>query len=157
AEFFGTEAVPLQIARSLIGEKDVGVLQQAIEFGAILFGVVEDGLAHPDLHIPGKSLDLSVPGSPDVEDIGAMLSEVSAHRGAGNHMPHSEGTNAVQRAGRIPRKRHWRAVAYLLDRDQWHSRKHVGVLRFLAEFLEGAYLRHHDTGFSPGELEIVCA
>src|SRR5262249_19804287 len=83
------------------------------------------------------------------------LGEVSAYPGAGDDMPHSEGTNAVQRVLWIFREWYRLAVADLLDRDQRHSREHVGVLRFLPEFVEGAHLRHHDPGLRPSVFEVV--
>src|SRR5215470_8072863 len=42
AELFGIEAVALQIARALVGEEYVGILQQLIEFRAIVLGIVQD-------------------------------------------------------------------------------------------------------------------
>ena len=89
--------------------------------------------------------------------IGPVLSEVSAYSGSGNHMPHSEGANAIERTLSILLERDRFAVADLLHPDQWHSGKHFGVLRLLPEFVEGAHLRHHDPRLCPGVLEIVSA
>src|SRR5262249_43300719 len=42
AELFGIKPVPLQISWALVGEEYVGILQQVIEFRAIVLGVVKD-------------------------------------------------------------------------------------------------------------------
>src|SRR6516165_10262842 len=143
AELFGIEAVPLQIARAPVGEEDVGILQQAIEFRAIVFGVVKYGLTHPNLCVPDKRLHVSVLGPPDVEDIGPVAGEISAYASSGDHMPHSECANAIQRALSILFQRDRIAFADLLHADQRHPGEHFGVLKLRAEFVEGA---HHDDG-----------
>src|SRR5262249_38356892 len=117
----------------------------------------QNGLTHTNLHVPGKSLNLGVVGPPDVEDIGTVLREVSANARSGDHMPHSEGANAIQRALSILLEGDRLAVADLLHPDQWHSGKHVGVLGLLPELLEGAHLRHHDPSLCPGVLEVIGA
>src|SRR5262249_61404448 len=77
AELFRIETVPLQIARTLVGEEDVSVLQQALEFRAILFGIIQDRRTHPHLDVPDKRLNLGIVGPPDVEDIGPVPAKSS--------------------------------------------------------------------------------
>src|ERR1700719_549608 len=89
AKLLGAEAVPLQKAWTLVGEEYVGILQQAIELGAIFFGVIQYCGTHSDLYVPSKGLQLRVIRAPDVEHIGAVESEVSADGRPGNHMAHS--------------------------------------------------------------------
>src|SRR5215831_1209346 len=88
-ERFGIEAVALQIAGTLVGKEDVSVFQEPIEFRAIFLGVVQDGLTHPNLRVPRKGLNFGIARPPDVEDVGPVLSEVSANGRSGDHMPHS--------------------------------------------------------------------
>src|SRR6516164_8653693 len=114
AELFGVKPVPLQIARALVSEEYVGILQQVIDFRAIGLGVIKYRLTHPDLHVPGKRLDLGVVGPPDVEDVGPVVGEVSADSSPRNDMPHSERPNAVQRALSILLKSNRLAFADLL-------------------------------------------
>jgi hypothetical protein len=97
AQFFGGKTVSLQITWALVGEEDVGILQQVVEPSAILRGVVQDGGAHPNLYVPGKGLDLGGVGPPDVKDVRALHGEVPAHRSSRDHMSHSERADAVER------------------------------------------------------------
>src|SRR5262249_24939269 len=157
AELFGAEAVPLEVTRTLIGKEDVGVLQQVIEFGAILFGAIEDGLTHPDLHVPIKPLNLGISGPPDVEDIGPVLGEVSSDAGSGDNMPHSESTDTVQRTLCTVLEMYRFAYTDLHHPDQRHSGKHVDVLSLLPELVESTDLRHHDPGLCCGPFEVVGA
>src|SRR5579864_114003 len=46
AEFLGLETMAFQIARTLVREEDIGILQQEIEFCAILLRVIQDRRAH---------------------------------------------------------------------------------------------------------------
>src|SRR5262249_20570594 len=131
AELLGVEAVPLQIARALVGKEDVGILEQAIELRAIVLGVIQERGTHPDLDVPGERLELAVRRPPDVEYVGPVQREVSADGTARDHMAHAESANAVQRALAIPLEGYRRAVADLLHRDQGHLGEDVGVLRLL--------------------------
>src|SRR5262249_35119885 len=106
------------------------------------------GLTHRSLDVPGKRLDLGVARPPDVEDICAVVSEISADAGPGDHVSHSESTNAIQRAFSIPLERDWLAFGDLLHRDQRHSGKNVGVLSLFAEFLERSHLGDGKPGLS---------
>src|SRR5262249_4318065 len=96
-ELFGIEAVALQVTRTLVRKEDVGVLQQAIECRAIVLGVVQDRRTHANLDVPDKRLDFGVVWPPDVENIRPVTGEISAHGSSGDHVPHSERTNAVER------------------------------------------------------------
>src|SRR5580704_4678398 len=99
--------MPFQKAWTLVGEEHVGILQQAIELGAIFRRVIQYCGTHPDLHVPGKDLHLRIIGPPDIEDIGTIEGEISADSRSGNHVPHSESTNAIQvtLASRLERHR----------------------------------------------------
>ena len=157
AELFRIEAVPLQIARALVGEEDVSVLQQALEFRAILFGIIQDRRTHPHLDVPDKRLNLGIVGPPDVEDIGPVAGEISAHASSGNHMPHSECANAIQRALSIFLERDRFAVADLLHRDQRHPGEHLGILTLLLELVEGAHLSEDKSLLGSRVLQVVGA
>src|SRR5262249_51108428 len=152
---FGIATVALQIARAPIGKEDVGIFKQLVEFRAILFGVIQDRRTHPDLYVPGEPVDFGVVGPPDVEDIGAVAGEVSAHAGPGNHMPHSECANAVHRTLSILLEWDRLAFADPLPRYQRHSGKDFGVLSLLPEFLEGAYFREDEPRFCGCVLQLV--
>src|SRR5215831_13326587 len=146
-ERFGIQAMALQITRALVGKEDVGILQQLVEFRAILFRAIEERRTHPDLRVPSESIDLGVVGPPDIEDIRAVTGEVSTDDGSGNHMPHSKGANAIQRAPTILLERDRFGLADLLHRNQRHFRKDFGVLGLLPEFVEGAYFREDEARF----------
>src|SRR5262245_38576971 len=96
AQFFRGEAISLQVTRAPIREEDVGILQQEIEPGAIFLRTVKNRGTHPNLYVPDKRLNLCIIRPPDVEDVGAVVGEVSADAGSGNHVPHSERANALQ-------------------------------------------------------------
>src|SRR5579862_5764654 len=96
AELFCGEAISLQIAGAPIREEHIGIFQEAIERRAILFGTIQQRGTHSDLDIPGKGFDVRIVGAPNIEDIGAVVAEVSADSGSGNHMPQSERANALQ-------------------------------------------------------------
>src|SRR6516162_1819372 len=157
AERFGIEAIPLEIARAPVGEEDVGILQQAIEFRAIVFGVVKYGLTHPNLCVPDKRLHVSVLGPPDVEDIGPVAGEISAYASSGDHVPHSERANAIERAPSILFEGYRIAFADLLHADQGHPGEHFGVLKLLPKFLEGAHHGDGKAGFCCGVLQLFGA
>src|SRR6266540_5621676 len=97
-EFFRGEAISLQITGAPVREEHVGILQEAIERGAIFFGAIQYRGTHPNLHVPGKALHLRIIRPPDVEDVGTVVGEVSADARSGNHVPHSERANALQGA-----------------------------------------------------------
>src|SRR5262249_3169117 len=133
----------------------VGILEQAIEFRAILFGVVQDGLTHPDLDIPDKRLDLGIVGPPDVENIGPVAGEISADAGPGNHMPHADCANAVERTLCVLLEGDRLAFADFLPRDQRQPRQPLGILTLLLELLEGAHLDYGKPGFDRRVLQII--
>ena len=98
AKLFCGEAISLQVTGAPIREEHVGILQEAVEFGAIFFGAIQYRGAHPNLRVPKKVLHLGIIRPPDVEDIGAVVGKVSADGRSGNHVPQSKGANALQRA-----------------------------------------------------------
>src|SRR5579863_1872036 len=122
AELFCGETISLQITGAPIREEHVGILQEAIERRAIFFGPIQQRGTHPDLHIPGKGLDLRIMGPPDVKDVGAVVGEVSADTRPGNYVPESERTNALQWTLCAALERHRLALADFFQRDQRHSR-----------------------------------
>src|SRR5262245_38720796 len=85
AELLAIEPIPLQIGRAPVGEEYVGILQYVIEPREIMLGVIEYGLTHPDLGVPGERLDLSVAGAPNVEHVSSVTGEISADAGPCDH------------------------------------------------------------------------
>ena len=155
AELCGIKTVPVQITRAFVREEDVRVLQQTIELRAIFLGVIQGGGAHAHLCIPGKGLDLDVVWLPDVENIGAVHCEISANRRSRDHVPHSEGANAIEGIPSVFREGYGIAFADLFHRDERHRGKDLGVLTLLEKFLVRAHLGQDKTGFGRGVLQLV--
>src|SRR5262249_41378167 len=148
------EAVALQIAWALVGEEYVGILQQAIEFCAIVLGIVQDRRTHTNLYVPRKGLDLRIVWSPDVKDIGPIAGEISPYAGSCDHVPHSKCANAIKRALSTFLETYWIAFADLLHANQWHAGEDLDVLRLPPEFFEGAHHGDGKPGLSCGVLQV---
>ena len=69
-------------------------------------------------------------------------------------MPHSECTNAIQRALAILLERDRLTFADLLHRNQRYPGEHFGVLELIAEFLEAAHLGDDEPGLGRRVLQM---
>jgi hypothetical protein len=148
--------VSFQITGALVGEEDVCVFQQVVEPGPIFLGVVQDGGAHPDLHVPGEGLELGVVWPPDVEDVRAVHGEIPADRRSRNDMTHSARANAVQRVFCVLCERHRVAFTDLLHRDQRHCGEDFFILRLIEKLFGRSYLCEHETFLRRGRLQFFC-
>src|SRR5262249_60884814 len=123
AKFLRIQAMPAEESRTLVGEEDIGTLEQSLDLSTIFLGVSEDRLTHADLHFPGESVHLRVTRPPDVQDVRPVQGKVPAHRTARDDVAHAEGTDALQRKIAAWLERHRLTVADLLHRDQRHLRE----------------------------------
>src|SRR5579864_1055143 len=154
-EFFCSKAISLQITGTSIGEKDVRILQEMVKSRPIFFGTIECCGAHSYLRIPSISVDLGIVGSPDVENIGPMVSKTPADARSSNNMPHSESANPIQRILCVGLESYWLTLSEFFQCNQRHFGKTFCVLQFFAKLLIRTHHADNDSGFLRSRLQLL--